>query len=187
MAAYRKPEDPRKTGAKIQVEEREPIPWAWLGMGVVVALVGVGIAALILNAFLQRDPLTAVAPLEPTIIILTAPPEPTPTPTLPFATPTVLPTLTPVPTADIFNPPDEIAPGYYAVVSNTGGFGVTIRGGPSTNNIRLLVANDGTYMIVLEGPVAEEGADRLWWRVRLLDGTEGWVAGDFIELAPPPQ
>lgn len=194
MAQYRRPDDPRqnreglfaKRPRRQRRDDEEPLPWLWLGMGLLVTLVGIGVMLAIINSFLTREPL-AVEALPPTVIVLTAPPTAEPTATQPFATPTVLPTLTPVPTPDIFNPPDEITVGYFAVVANTGGFGVTIRGGPSTNNIRVLVANEGAYMTVFEGPVAEEGADRLWWRVRLLDGTEGWVAGDFIELAPPPE
>lgn len=194
MAQYRRPEDPRKAGNESALkrprrqrrDNQEPMPWLWLGMGLIVTLVGLGIMMAIISSFLTREPLAA-EPLPPTVVVLTAPPTIPPTATQPFATPTVLPTLTPVPTPDLFNPPDEVATGYFAVVANTSGFGVTLRGGPSTNNIRVLVADEGTYMTIVEGPVADEEADRLWWRVRLLDGTEGWVAGDFIQLAPPPQ
>jgi hypothetical protein len=39
-------------------------------------------------------------------------------------------------------------------------------------------------MLVIGGP--EQGGDFLWWQVRLLDGTEGWVAGDFLRPVAAP-
>jgi uncharacterized protein YraI len=70
------------------------------------------------------------------------------------------------------------------MVANTGGIGVTVRGGPSTRNVALTVAEEGTIMLILGGP--EEGDDFAWWQVKLQDETEGWVVGDFLEPAAAP-
>jgi hypothetical protein len=121
---------------------------------------------------------------EPTVIRLTAPPRPTIFATELVPTITPAPTFTPVPTPDVAVAPPEITPGFYAIVVNTGGIGVTVRGGPGTSNLPITVAGEGSFLLVLDGPTA--GGDFQWWQVRLADGTEGWVAGDFLEPAAAP-
>lgn len=189
MARYQKPPDPRDSDLKPRRPRRwrgddpEGVPWLWLGLGVVVTLIGIVLALALANALLAREPLATTLPT-PTIIRLTAPPTTTPTATVFRPTPTPVPTLTPAPTRDLSSPPDEITVGYYAAVSGTGTAGLTVRGGPSTNNVRLLRAAEGTLMLVIGGP--EEGGEFTWWQVRLLDGTEGWVAGEFLAPAAAP-
>jgi hypothetical protein len=95
-----------------------------------------------------------------------------------------MPTFTPIPTPDAAIAPPEITRDFYAVVANTDGLGVTVRGGPSTRNVALLVADEGTVLLILDGP--EEGDNFSWWQVELVDGTEGWVAQDFLEPAAAP-
>ncbi|MCB9418435.1 MAG: SH3 domain-containing protein [Ardenticatenaceae bacterium] len=194
MAQYKIPPDPRDRGKKNNEKrlasgekpfsEKEPVPWLWLGGGIIITLIGLGLSILLLRSFLLREPL-AVTPVEPTIIVLTAPPSPTWTPLAEVVLPTVQPTFTPVPTPDVAVAPETITVGYYAQVVNTENVGVTVRGGPSTSNAPLTVANEGVVLLVLDGPV--EANDFLWWEVRLPDGTEGWVAGDFIEPVAAPQ
>lgn len=188
MAQYKIPPDPRNRGKKSDekrpLSPKEPIPWLWLAGGILITLIGFSLSVLLLRSFLLREPL-AVNPVEPTVIILTAPPSPTWTPLSAVAVPTVQPTFTPVPTPDIAIAPETITVGYYAQVVNTEDVGVTVRGGPSTSNAPLTVANEGTVLLVLDGPV--EANDFLWWQVRLPDGTEGWVAGDFIEPVAAPE
>jgi hypothetical protein len=191
MARYQRPPDPREAPDEFaeyqrrdpDVDERQPIPWKWLGLGVLVTLVGLGAAALILGYFLFREPLPAPVP-GPEIIRLTAPPgnPATATPLLPTAT--ALPTLTPPPTPDLSIAPEAITVGYYAAVANTDNVGVSLRGGPSTDNIRLELVPEGTALLVIGGP--EEGSGLIWWQVRLEDGTEGWAAGDFLIPAAAP-
>lgn len=189
MAHYKIPPDPRDRGKKSEekkrpLTEKEPVPWVWLGGGVLITLIGFSLSILLLRSFLLREPL-AVNPIEPTVIILTAPPSPTWTPLSAVAAPTVQPTFTPVPTPDIAVAPETITVGYYAQVVNTDNVGVTVRGGPSTSNAPLTVANEGIVLLVLDGPV--EANEFLWWQIRLPDGTEGWVAGDFIEPVAAPE
>ena len=68
----------------------------------------------------------------------------------------------------------------------TGGVGVTVRGGPSTSNVRLTVADEGAAILVIGGPT--EGSGLTWWQVMLDDAeqTEGWVAADFLTPTGEP-
>jgi hypothetical protein len=185
MARYERPPDPRRSPQEYaeyqkrprESNGREPIPWKWLGLGIVVTLVGLGIAAVFLSLFLFREPLPVSLP-EPTIIRLTAPAGGAATATAPFPTATTLPTLTPPPTPDLSVAPEAITVGFYAAVANTDNVGVSLRGGPSTDNIRLLLIPEGAAIRVVGGP--EEGSGLIWWQVQVDDGTEGWVAGDFL-------
>ncbi len=189
MARYEKPPDPRESelnprrSRRLRGDSKMSVPWLWLGLGLVVTVAGILLALALVSALLAREPLATSLPT-PTIIRLTAPPTTMPTATVDRPTPTSIPTLTPAPTRDLSNPPDEITAGYYAAVSGTGTAGLTVRGGPSTNNVRLLRAAEGTLMLVIGGP--EEGGDFSWWQVRLLDGTEGWVAGEYLAPAAAP-
>ena len=190
MARYQKPSDPDDRDLRprrprfLRADAREPVPWIWLGLGVIVTIVGIGLALTLANLLLSREPLVANV-LTPTVIRLTAPPTVPPTATVLRPTPSPIPTFTPAPTRDLSRPPVEITVGYYAAVVGTGEAGLTVRGGPSTDSARLMRASEGTLMRVLGGP--EEGGDYAWWQVRLVDGTEGWVAGQFIEPAAAPE
>jgi hypothetical protein len=136
-----------------------------------------------LLSFLAEPPAETAA-LEPTIIVLTAPPRPPATPTVLRPTPTILPTSTPQPTIDVSVAPPEVTTGYYATVVETGGVGVTLRNGPSTRTVRVMVVPEGSRVFVLEGPT--DADTYLWWRIRLEDGTEGWAVGDFLAPAAGP-
>lgn len=189
MARYQKPPDPRESELKPRRPRRQrqgngqPFPWLWFGLGIVVTVVGIISALALVNLLLAREPLATTLPT-PTIIRLTAPPAAQPSATPGQSTPTAIPTLTPVPTRNLAAPPTEVTEGYYARVSGTGDAGLTIRGGPSTDNVRIMRATEGSLMLIIGGP--EEGGDFTWWQVRLLDGTEGWAAGSFLAPAPAP-
>lgn len=152
-------------------------------MGLIVTIVAILVSIFIANAFLEREPLVTSLPT-PTIIRLTAPASAVPTETPPQASPTAIPTITPKPTPNLAVPPEEITVGYYAEVANTDGIGVSLRGGPSTNNSRLFTVPEGTILLVIDGP--READTFIWWQVQLDDGSEGWVAGDFIIPAAAP-
>lgn len=189
MARYQKPPDPRESQLRPRRSRRqrgdndESFPWLWFGLGILVTAISLVAALALVNALLARQPLATTLPT-PTILRLTAPPTPEASATMVQATPTPIPTLTPVPTLDLSTPPDEISVGYYAAVSGTGDAGLTIRGGPSTDNVRIMRAPEGTLMVVIGGP--EPAGEFTWWQVRLLDGTEGWVAGEFLAPAAAP-
>jgi len=164
--------------------EREPIPWLWLGMGLLITLLACVTALISVRAFLDQTPEQVAEPPQATIILLTAPPSPTIDPTGSAMPPTPIPTFTPIPTPDAAVAPPQITSGFYATVANTDGLGVTVRGGPSTRNVALHVAEEGTFFMIIDGP--EEGDDFEWWQVRLDDGTEGWVVANFLEPAAAP-
>ena len=198
MARYQIPQDPRDSKGKNSPEKRprrlrqdsadgsrEPIPWRWLGLGVVVTVLSIGLALALVGALLDRPPLEA-APIEPTLIILTAPPSPIPSPTSPLPPPTPIPTFTPIPTPDTAVAPPEVTVGFYAQVSNTDGFGINLRGGPSTSNAIIQLVDEGALVLVIGGPEVEEANDRLWWQLQLNDGTEGWAVGEFLVPAAGP-
>ncbi len=188
MGTSRQPDDRKRyiegldrfQNRRRQNDKREPVPWLWLGMGVVVTVVGALIAIFMVSILLSREPLSTTLPT-PTIIRLTAPATPLPAEGQPYASATPIPTFTPPPTPDISIAPAEVTIGYYAEVANTDGVGVILRGGPSTDNIRIQLIDEGVTFLVIDGPA--EGSDLLWWHVQLDDGVDGWVASDFLAPA----
>ncbi|MCC6607404.1 MAG: SH3 domain-containing protein [Anaerolineae bacterium] len=198
MARYQIPPDPRNDQGKKDPEKRprrlrrdslngvqEPIPWRWLGLGLLVTVISIALALALVNSLLARPPLET-APIEPTLIILTAPPSPIPSPTSPLPTPSPIPTFTPIPTPDTAVAPPELTVGFYAQVANTDSFGINLRGGPSTSNALIQLVDEGALVLVIGGPEADEANNRLWWQVQLDDGTEGWAAGEFLVPAAGP-
>ncbi|NCF66711.1 MAG: SH3 domain-containing protein [Chloroflexi bacterium] len=164
--------------------DREPVPWKWLGMGLVLAVLGCIAVLFLLRAFLALPSEQTAGPRPATIVVLTAPPSPTTDPTGSALPPTSIPTFTPIPTPDAAIAPPQVTIGFYAAVANTDGLGVTVRGGPSTRNVALLVAEEGALVMVLGGPEAGDGFE--WWQIQLADGTEGWAAANFLEPAAAP-
>ena len=187
MARYEAPPNPRDPDDKRQhpsrYGEQDPIPWRYFGMGIVVTFVSIVLAMALARAFLLRPPLQN-AQTGPNLIVLTAPPTTIPTETPILPTPTAVPTFTPIPTPDNATAPEEVTIGYYAAVSGTGEAGVTVRGGPSTSNAILTVANEGDLLLIIGGP--ESANDLLWWNVELEDGTQGWAAGLYLTPAAAP-
>lgn len=165
-------------------DARPPTPWRWLGLGALITLIVLVALAWFLGRFLTQPPDETSAALEPTIIVRTAPPVPTATVAVFAPSPTVAPTATTEPTRDLSVAPPEVTVGYYAQVVETGGIGVTVRNGPSTANQPVTVAGENSIILVLEGPTP--GGQYQWWRIRLGDGTEGWVAGDFLRPSAAP-
>jgi hypothetical protein len=178
-------DSPEKRPRRLRQDGQEPIPWRWLGLGLLVTVISIGLSLALVNSLLARPPLET-ASIEPTLIILTAPPSPIPSPTSPLPTPSPIPTFTPIPTPDTAVAPPEVTLGFYAQVANTDGFGVTLRGGPSTSNAQITVVDEETLVLVIGGPEADEVNNRLWWQIQLPDGTEGWAAGDFLNPAAGP-
>lgn len=163
---------------------RAPVPWLWLGLGILAAAIALFALTALLTNFLVEPPEESSMVLEPSIIQLTAPPIPTTTLSTNPPTPTIAPTATTAPTPDVSIAPAEVTIGHYAQVVETGGVGVTVRNGPSTANLPVVVAAEGSILLITDGPTP--GGDYQWWQVRLTDGTEGWVAGDFLVPSAAP-
>jgi hypothetical protein len=166
-----------------QPHGREPIPWLWLGLGLLVTILGCLAAAFLVSQWLSAPP-QSTGPVQPVVIVLTAPPSATPAPTSPPLAPTPIPTFTPIPTPDTAVAPAEIKPGFYVEVANTDNLGVTVRGGPSTRNVVVTTAGEGSRFLVLDGPTEAENFQ--WWNVQLDNGLEGWVVQNFIIPAAAP-
>ena len=149
-----------------------------------MTIIGLALVLWALAAFLTRDPAEPPAEVALTAIQLTPPPLHIATLAVFVPAPTAAPTSTTVPTPDVSVAPPAVTAGYYATVVETGGVGVTVRNGPSTSNVPVTVAGENSAVLVIEGPTP--GGAYQWWRVRLPDGTEGWVAGDFLAPAAAP-
>lgn len=65
------------------------------------------------------------------------------------------------------------AVGVTALVQTTDNDVLNMRSGPGLNFARLGTIPNGTLVTLIEGPQNADGL--IWWRVRLPDGTEGWV------------
>ena len=74
----------------------------------------------------------------------------------------------------------EMEPGVLVVTNESG---VRLRGEPSTKGDPVKLLKHHTPLTVLGGP--KKGDGHTWWEVRMEDGTEGWVAEEF--LAGPPR
>ncbi len=187
MASYQAPPDPSEPVLRPGRPRREQSAGvdmaAVIGftLGVVVTLAALFLVWQALRAFLASEPPPAAVP---TIVRLTAPPTTPPTPTPFLALATAIPTLTPSPTPDLATPPPTVTQGFYAAVANTGGIGVIVRGGPGTSQASLRVAEEGSLGLVIAGPQPKDGLT--WWQIRFDDGTEGWVAADFLAPAGEP-
>jgi uncharacterized membrane protein len=128
------------------------------------------------------------------VSVMAAVPTPTPTPTITptatrtptaSATPTAsrTPTSTATATSTASRTPTASPTPPDAVVFNTGGLGVTLRGEPGMTAPALAFLQDGEVLQVLDGPEAVVGA--FWWQVRTAAGRVGWVLGDYLATATP--
>ena len=183
MARYQAPENPKRP-RRNRRDSFDWVPLIGFFLGILVTVVAVFFAYQWVTQYLETTPLDVEVPVA-AVTTLTAPPTAAPTETQPLETSTPIPTLTPEPTADLGDVPEVVTVNYYATVINTGGAGLSVRGGPSTDNIKLVTAQEGSLVLVLEGPT--EGSSYTWWKVLLDDGTEGWMAAQFLEPAAAPE
>lgn len=185
MARYEVPPDPRESELSVSRKRYMRsglLDWVSivsLLLGLVVTLITIFIAWKMANSFLARESLNVQPVTQSTIMALTALPtkvEPTYTPAV--ATPSL---------SIIQNEielPESVEIGMYGQAANTNGVGVTVRSGPSIDNVRLQLLNEGEVALVVGGP--QQGDDFTWWQIQLEDGTEGWVASNFLVPTTPP-
>ncbi len=168
-----------------ETEEQAPPPrrsiLPWVAGGVVIALIAL---ALIWGA-------SGVGRSEPT---------PTPVATLPSVfrttvTPTLVSPLVLTATVAVSEtqapvvPAGPIAAGVTVRVINSAPEGVSLRAGGGTNYARLTTLQDGMLLTVLEPPAGFNEAypspadGYTWWRVRMENGTIGWIADNWLEVA----
>ena len=108
-----------------------------------------------------------------------APDGPRPTAIVRTTTPTPIPTTAPTPTPEPVRP-GELGLGVRVTVNGTGGAGLSIRDEAGTTANRVSVADEGSGLLVVGGPVESEGYT--WWLVRdeLNSQIEGWAVQDFL-------
>jgi len=161
--------------------ERGVLEGSWLWIALPVGVLGL-IAAL---WFLVIAPAGNAPPRATATPARTATPGPTVTlasiavPTLatePTVAPTVAPTL--APTAQ----PTTIGLGARVEVTGTGASQLRVRQAAGTGTGTLKFVPDGTRFVVVGGP--EQANGYTWWKVDDQAGTVGWVAGQFLKLAP---
>ncbi|PDW03338.1 hypothetical protein CJ255_09330 [Candidatus Viridilinea mediisalina] len=78
--------------------------------------------------------------------------------------------------------PPELAVGVSAWVRKAGGMNLRLRDRPGLQSNAFAGLPPGTQMTMLEGPVPLDNYP--WWRVRVSDGREGWVAGSELVTQP---
>ena len=187
----RKTRRPRRIEEVNSAEIGFPVAWVLIGALsglLIIGLVGLGVVNILRKQSITPTP-SAVPGLAPTqeVAQQATPGGTAPTPTIPPVvtlepTATVPPSPTPVPTI-----PAALAIDVYAKVVGTEGAGVSMRGGPGTNNGRVDVAEEGSIVFLLDGPRADENQqDFIWWYVRKEDGIEGWTVEAFLEPSLPP-
>lgn len=78
--------------------------------------------------------------------------------------------------------PGMLGVGVSAWVRNAGGKNLRLRDNHGLDTNAFAGLPPGTKMTLLEGPVEDDGYP--WWRVRVDDGREGWVAGTELVTQP---
>lgn len=164
----------RRGGARFYTLEREAmLRRANLTLLATVLLFLAALGVLLL----ERQQL--VAPAEETLPLIEENATPIPVQNIQQFPPT--PTFTPTPDPDEPEPtPTPIV--CRGVIEGTGGTGLLLRAAPSGEEIRTLP--EGTLVTILEDePVFLNGFT--WRRVRVIGGEEGWIAGEYLTIAPP--
>lgn len=92
------------------------------------------------------------------------------------------PGVVPVPGAAAGATAPELAVGVNAWVRKAGGMNLRLRDRPGLQSNAFAGLPPGTQMTLLEGPVPLDNYP--WWRVRVSDGREGWVAGSELVTQP---
>lgn len=87
----------------------------------------------------------------------------------------------PVPAAPVADP--DLVIGGVALVAQNGGPSLELRTRPGLTDSGIIDRHpSGELLTLLDGPDYVDG--HLWWRVRRIDGREGWVASDGLQGRP---
>lgn len=74
--------------------------------------------------------------------------------------------------------PTTIQPGQTAVVTGTEGRGLRVRSGPAMSHGIVTMANEGTSVQVIAGPVNDGGDD--WYQISVGSSRTGWAIGKYL-------
>lgn len=166
----------RRGGVRVYTLEREAIlrraTFTLLGSSLLF-IAALGLLVLdrqeqnAVDAAAAGEEIDGVATLTPTPEVGIFPPTPSATPTIDVSLPT------PTPTPLICR----------AVVTDTGGNGLTLRERPGGAEVDILAESSLVQLILEEGE--QEANGLIWVKVRAVIGAQdGWVALDFLELGP---
>jgi len=149
--------------------------WLWIAVPIFIVVVVGGLWWGLFSP--SNEPQKQEAPILPTATVQVIPTRVrTSTPTMVIlirSTPT--PTIKPSPTV-----PTTITKGYRVKVVGTGGAGLNIRVAPGVDKDLVKTVEDGTILMVLEGPI--EADDYQWWQVQDESGSVGWAASEWLAL-----
>ncbi len=194
MARYQIPPDPRKGDSPASHarkvgsrKKRSSPPWLWIGLGAIVTVLAIAVAVLWVRLLLDIP--EAEDEPTPTVVVRTAVPTlPPPTatvagdspgePTLPAET-IDQPVATSEPTSAV--PEGEIAVGVSVIVAAESG--LFLRSQPEIGENALTLMQDGEPLQVIGGP--SDDGELVWWQLQMDDGTEGWAAGDYLQVQAP--
>ncbi|WP_298815368.1 SH3 domain-containing protein [Chloroflexus sp.] len=158
-------------------EDRRLLVPGWVAPALIVVsifVIGLAIALSLQNPAPVAPPVAPIVTPSPAATAM-----PTSAPTIaPGAavTPVAEPTITVEPTPL----PEGLAVGRIAfVVEGIPALNMRAQPGLRADIPVLLVLAPGTQVEIIGGPVEQDG--RVWWQVRSA-GTEGWCAGDFLEV-----
>ena len=173
-------ESPEKK-QKPQAKRRLSLP----PLALVAALVGLVIILCVGLVLVVRALRGGGAKATPTAVPAEASAEIQPSPTYSLETPGAVITATAtaeLPLTVTTEPGGQagIYVGATVVVQGTGAKHLRVRSQPTTSASTLTFANDGTSLLVLDGPRKADGYT--WWKVRTPDKVEGWAASDFLKL-----
>ena len=184
--AYNDPVNPDWRGARttrrgrrsqgLPTSRQEFVLWLQYGGWRVLLAAGVLVVVLIGLIYLTRMPSNTASPFaQPTESAAVAG-----VPILPLQA-----TITPrviTPTLEIAQNgtgADSAGGGAQFRVFNTGGEGLLLRPDHTTEGTHLKTLNDGSIVTVIGEDFS--APDRVWKHVRDADGTEGWVAAEFLQ------
>lgn len=150
----------------------------------VLAAIGLSSAGAAISAHIALPtPLPSATPSPTLTLTPSLTPSPTNTPLPPTATlpPTLTPSVTPSPTPTL---PPTPTPVYARVNAPEAYGGAILRREPGFDSPSITSALNGTLIIVLSEK-ATQADETYWLRVRLPDGTEGWMLQSLIAIATP--
>ncbi len=80
--------------------------------------------------------------------------------------------------------PVGLRPGMRVLVAETGGAGLNLRAAPSLQAETLLIAEEGSAFVLLQGPLEVDGFR--WWRLQKADDPSitGWAVERYLRPAP---
>jgi hypothetical protein len=171
-----------------------PPLWSILLMLLTVIGVSTGVVLLIFSIGGNTPP-----PVEPSVVVMTAPPEPTAT-SVPLITQATQPPANPngsIPVPDFvlegptlppvfLSPtPDSISIGRTVLVINVGENGLNVRSAPGITNQLLFTANQGSLLEIIGGPETTRDDGFTWWQVRdVFSNQEGWAVQLYMDVQP---